>query len=437
MRLVRTTLYLVAVVGGVLLGPPLYAHDVKDPVCRMTVDSDTTRYKHKLGNKSFYFCSKQCQVTFARTPAKYEKMAAQLEKEDAHEYRVDLKTPRPAVVGQPVPLEFAIRYADSGKLVRKFEVIHEKLFHLLMVSEDMSWFEHQHPVRGADGIFRISWRFPRAGRYRLYADFTPADGDNQVLMVPLTVAGANARTYPLKPDLARVKQVGDYRVSLTLRPGALQQEKQAVLTYTVRDRSGRLLRNMQPFIGAPGHLIAISQDGKEVIHTHALSPSTRQAMAHGAVAVTPAMATEKGPNFSFKLTLPTDGLYKTWAQFMHNNRVITVPFTFHVAGLWADSTRAAAPAKPARAATAQRARVAIDLGYKPDVVTAKAGRPVQITFVRQEKGGCGEVVQFPGLGIKRTLKAGEKTVVSFTPKKAGTIKFTCGMDMYQGRVVVR
>ena len=41
----------------------------------MTVDSDTAKYQHKLGNKSFYFCSKQCVERFKKEPAKYEKLA--------------------------------------------------------------------------------------------------------------------------------------------------------------------------------------------------------------------------------------------------------------------------------------------------------------------------------------------------------------------------
>jgi len=79
----------------------------------------------------------------------------------------------------------------------------------------------------------------------------------------------------------------------------------------------------------------------------------------------------------------------------------------------------------------------IDGGYQPATVTVKAGRPVQLTFFRKEKTGCGDVVQFPTLGVKRTLKTGEKAVVSFTPSKPGTVPFTCGMSMYRGQVVVK
>lgn len=441
----RHIVYLILAAAGVaLLGAPAHAHDVKDPVCRMMVDSDTTQFKHKLGGKTFYFCSKQCEARFGAAPEKYEKLAEQLETAKAREYTVDLQTtPAQPVAGQPVEMALTIRYADDKTLVKSFEVVHEKFVHLLMVSEDLAWFEHQHPVRGKDGIFRLTWHFPRPGRYTLYADFTPADGDNQVLPLPLTVGGGPAMTLPLKPDTRYLKQVGDYRVELRLTtlPGDqgadLRMEKPTILTYTIRDRHGRPIRDMQPFIGAMGHLIAISQDGREVVHTHVVQPATAATAPHSKLHVTRAMATAKGPAFSFKLTLPSAGLYKTWAQFMHDNRVVTVPFTFQVEDVWGKSARAATPAARGPHAGIQRATVVIDGAYSPAAVSVKSGRPVELTFIRKEAVGCGDVLQFPSLRLTRTLKAGQKTVVAFTPKKSGTIAFTCGMGMYRGQVVVK
>ena len=78
----------------------------------------------------------------------------------------------------------------------------------------------------------------------------------------------------------------------------------------------------------------------------------------------------------------------------------------------------------------------IDGEYQPATVTVKAGKPVQLTFVLKETSGCGDVLQFPSLGLKRTLKPGQKTVISFTPGKRGAIRFTCGMDMYRGQIIV-
>ena len=417
---------------------PVLAHDVKDPVCRMTVDSDTAKYTHKLGNKSFYFCSKQCQAKFAASPAKYEQLAAQLERQDLHQYIVEFKTEDTPVAGKPVRMELAIRYADSKQLVPEFELIHERLLHLIMTTEDMSWFEHQHPVRGEDGIFRLTWTFPRPGNYRLYADFTPSDGDNQVLPIPFSVGGGPARTVPLTPDSKRVKQVGDLRFELKLQGTPLRMEKPALFTYTVRDAHGRALRDMQPFIGAMGHLLAISQDGKEVIHTHALQSVSHPAMGEKEpFRVTSAMVTEKGPAFTFKLTLPSGGLYKTWAQFARNGKVYTVPFTFLVQDLWGKNPAAAKVAdRPGAKGRAQKATVVIDGEFQPARLSLRAGRPVELTLVRREQSGCGGEVRFPSLGLKRTLKPGETTVLAFTPKR-GSIPFTCGMGMYKGELIVR
>ncbi|HTE18688.1 MAG TPA: YHS domain-containing protein, partial [Armatimonadota bacterium] len=280
---------------------PAHAHDVKDPVCRMTVDSDTAKYKHKLGNRSFYFCSKQCVVSFAKNPAKYEKLADQLEKQDLHAYTVELTTQGSALAGKPVTLELAVRYAETKKPVTEFELIHERLMHLIMTTEDMSWFEHQHPVKTGEGRFRFTWAFPRPGKYRLYADFTPADGDNQVIPLTLTVGGGPGKTLALSPDVKRVKQVGDLRFELKLQGEPLRMEKPLLMTYVIRDRQGRPVRNLHPFIGAMGHLLAISEDGKEVIHTHALQSVSQPSMTgeKEPFRVTRAMVTEKGPAQSF------------------------------------------------------------------------------------------------------------------------------------------
>ena len=95
---------------------------------------------------------------------------------------------------------------------------------------------------------------------------------------------------------------------------------------------------------------------------------------------------------------------------------------------------------------AQEVKVVIDGGYKPGSVKVKRGREVHLTFVREEKGGCGDVVRFLSLKetkdgkdvlVERRLKTGEETTVIFTPKTKGTLHFTCGMGMYKGAIVVK
>ncbi len=333
-----------ALVAG--LGCPVaWAHEVKDPVCRMTTDTDTTPYRETVNGKTYYFCSDGCKAKFDKAPASYVTLNAALAAGRVRTYRLALTTPPHPVPGRPVPLVLAIHEAPSGRIVRDFEVVHTKRLHFLLVSAGLTYFEHQHPQLGPDGRFRIAWAFPRAGRYFLFADFTPADGDNQILRTTLDIGGmSSGREIPtprLVPDAGQTKTVGDSRVRLSVRPGALRAGRQMLLTYTFTDLSDRPRTDMQPILGVMGHLIALRDDARTIVHTHALhgvQPGSygaamlamRQAGQPEVVPVTPEMVTESGPAFTFKLTPPKPGRYKLWAQFQRQNRWLTVPFTVEV-----------------------------------------------------------------------------------------------------------
>jgi plastocyanin domain-containing protein len=84
----------------------------------------------------------------------------------------------------------------------------------------------------------------------------------------------------------------------------------------------------------------------------------------------------------------------------------------------------------------QEVTIAVRGGYDPADVRVKMGAPVRLVFDRQETSGCSEEVVLPEFGIKRFLPAHQKTTVEFTPERAGTYEFTCGMSMLRGRLTV-
>lgn len=83
----------------------------------------------------------------------------------------------------------------------------------------------------------------------------------------------------------------------------------------------------------------------------------------------------------------------------------------------------------------QRARIEVRGGYSPAVVRVRAGRPVRLEFYRDETSGCTEEVVLPDFGIRTFLPPHRTTPVEFTPERAGSYEFTCGMGMVRGRVV--
>src|SRR5688572_12678225 len=108
-----------------------------------------------------------------------------------------------------------------------------------------------------------------------------------------------------------------------------------------------------------------------------------------------------------------------------------VNWYFFVAG----RSGAAAIAGAAGDDNLQEQVITVDGGYSPALIKVKAGRPVRLVFDRKDSGSCSEEIVFPDFGIRRFLPTGKKTVVEFTPPKAGRYDFTCGMSMLRGALV--
>jgi len=57
--------------------------------------------------------------------------------------------------GQKTTLRFRIFHPGTGEPIKKFEVVHEKPYHLFVISQDMEYFQHIHPAEQADGTWTI------------------------------------------------------------------------------------------------------------------------------------------------------------------------------------------------------------------------------------------------------------------------------------------
>lgn len=74
--------------------------------------------------------------------------------------------------------------------------------------------------------------------------------------------------------------------------------------------------------------------------------------------------------------------------------------------------------------------------YQPNVVRVKRGELVKLNFYRDEDSRCTDEVIFQGLSISRKLAAWKTTTVELTPTQAGEFRFTCGMNMVHGTLIV-
>ena len=94
--------------------------------------------------------------------------------------------------------------------------------------------------------------------------------------------------------------------------------------------------------------------------------------------------------------------------------------------------------KPPSSAAASDAdtRVTVKAGYSPDTIIAQVGKPLRITFRREEASPCSERVVFPDFGVTADLPQNQDVAVDLLPQRAGEYGFECGMGMLRGRLVV-
>jgi Cupredoxin-like domain len=86
----------------------------------------------------------------------------------------------------------------------------------------------------------------------------------------------------------------------------------------------------------------------------------------------------------------------------------------------------------------QKARITVNgEGYQPASITLRRGVPAQLTFVRTTQESCGREIVIPAYGINQPLPLNTPVTVTLTPKRSGRFKFTCGMDMFHGLLIVK
>ncbi|MER7055069.1 hypothetical protein [Streptomyces sp. NPDC000351] len=223
-------------------------------------------------------------------------------------YTLDLATPR-VTAGQRTELRFTVR-DGGGEAVTAYQREHDKELHLILASRDLVTYRHLHPTRAADGTWSTPVDLPRAGGYRVFADFTPAmkGAENLTLGADLAASGRYDPAPPPAPN--STARTDGYEVTLagSLRPGRASELELKV------SRGGEPVNDLQPYLGAYGHLVALRSGDLAYLHVH---PNGEPGDG----------TTKPGPEVSFTATAPSDGSYRLFLDFRHRGEVHTAAFT--------------------------------------------------------------------------------------------------------------
>ncbi|MGO4549370.1 hypothetical protein AB4Z29_31795 [Paenibacillus sp. 2TAB23] len=205
-----------------------------------------------------------------------------------------------------------IQISDSdGNTVNEFELNHEKLMHLIVVSKDLSYFNHIHPEYDSNGKFAIETSFPNGGEYKVFSDFIPKGGASTTLSEWVKVEGEEKAQELIEADAKLVKVVDGKEVELTL--SSTKANDEITLTFNILDaQTKKEISDLEQYLGAVGHVVILSDDAEQYLHVHPMHEKAT------------------GPKAEFMTSFPKSGTYKIWGQFQHQGEVFTVPFVVDI-----------------------------------------------------------------------------------------------------------
>ncbi len=190
-------------------------------------------------------------------------------------------------------LRFVVTGPD-GEPVTAYDEKHDKDLHLIAVRRDLSGYQHVHPTMTADGTWTTDVDLT-PGSWRVLADFTPTGGPALTLGTDLDVAG---RFTPAPhPGHRASDTVEGYTVDLD---GDLDDGMVSVRV----SRDGEPVTDLEPYLGAHGHLVALREGDLAYLHVH---PE----------------AGDAGPEVPFAVEVPSAGGYRLFFDFKHDGVVRT------------------------------------------------------------------------------------------------------------------
>jgi hypothetical protein len=205
-------------------------------------------------------------------------------------------TPRRVEAGRPVRLRFQVLDPKTRQpSTTPLEEIHEKLLHLFVLDASLGFFAHEHPELQPDGSFLYEMTFPHAGHYRLACDFYPRGATPQMVSRSLIVGGGAtpAGRAPLSPaELIR----------LETDPAEPLPGSKTLLHFHLAPSI-----QLEPYLGALGHLLVASPDLIDLVHTH------------------PFLRWPDG-RLQFNVIFARPGLHRVWVQVQDAAVVRTVAF---------------------------------------------------------------------------------------------------------------
>ncbi|MYI93195.1 hypothetical protein F4083_02570 [Candidatus Poribacteria bacterium] len=281
--------------------------------------------------------------------------------------------PNKIIAGKPVSLMFHLTDAE-GEPVTDLMVHHDRILHILIVSENLQTIGHIHPedfesrdmLAELEGVYTVQFTFPYSGRYivaidamitdaeytkHLYVDVTgdkempefSTDIRREKMVVGYTEEGGDRFTKSV--SITEKKGASKYMVKMSV-PDKIKVGEMVHITYHFT-HEGKPVTDLVPFLDAPMHFAIVSNRLDGILHTHGtvqmgsmhdkLKKDSLHAnrkmrektstTGHEHKGITP---DKFGPTVMLMTTFPEAGFYQIFGQVKHGDQILFPTFMVKV-----------------------------------------------------------------------------------------------------------
>lgn len=246
-----------------------------------------------------------------------------------NEYRMDVSvmpgSQKRGLSGLRLALKEPVTNAPASDLL----TVHEKPLHLFIISRDLEYFAHAHPEALGEGRFVLKHDAP-PGEYVVIADFLPKSGTAQMVHRAIVAPGLDRALAPVavpppRPDIpdAAARASGNPSsgsaervvdgVRIRLEGADLVGGQTGLLRFHLSNAAdGTPIRDLEPYLGAPGHMLMMTATTTDAVHGHPEETTTQTSV------------------ITFKPSMPPPGIAKLWLQFQRGGKVTTASFVIDV-----------------------------------------------------------------------------------------------------------
>lgn len=256
-----------------------------------------------------------------------EPIKAEVEANKAEYFTEFVSNPAQLELGKPALLSFTPKMKGNESAPVPLDLVHEKKMHLILVSDDLSWFDHIHPEYQAKGSYDIKvlgkgetftngrghdqTRFDAGGKYWAFTDYKPLNGLNQVNKTELNVHGAPAKTIAYTQE-KMIATIDGYTLTMEAGHGGtgFTTGSQQHIPVMIK-QGGKAIdpATFENYLGEKAHLVLVEVNSKEFVHTHPAA---------------------EGGKLDIHTTFSKPGTYRGWLQFQTNAKVHTADFVLNV-----------------------------------------------------------------------------------------------------------